>query len=162
MINITSQEAPNCPDNYELPIAWRDNFECYEAFITSEIGEWIIYDLDGLSTYSSNAMDFLNEGYVGSGIIYNQNLATQSGNDPNEEELWNTSSGNQGLYFVAGVPANLVSENNDWMISPEFSLSGISSPVLTFKAKTLKDDWGLERFKIAVGNSTDYNDFITI
>jgi len=60
------------------------------------------------------------------------------------------------------VPANLVSENNDWMISPEFSLSGISSPVLTFKAKTLKDDWGLERFKIAVGNSTDYNDFITI
>ena len=87
---------------------------------------------------------------------------TQSGNNPDEEELWNTSSGNQGLYFIAGVPANLVSENNDWMISPEFSLSGISSPVLTFKAKTLKDDWGLERFKIAVGNNTDYNDFITI
>ena len=162
MISISSQEAPNCPDNYDLPIAWRDNFECYEAFITSEIGDWIIYDLDGLSTYSSNAMDFLNEGYVGSGIIYNQNLATQSGNNPDEEELWNTSSGNQGLYFVAGVPANLVSENNDWMISPEFSLSGISSPVLSFKAKTLKDDWGLERFKIAVGNSTNYNDFTII
>ena len=29
-------------------------------------------------------------------------------------------------------------------------------------AKTLKDNWGLERFKIAIGNSTNYNDFTII
>ncbi len=48
------------------------------------------------------------------------------------------------------------------MISPEFSLSGVTSPILSFNAKTLKDDWGQERFRIAVGNSSDYNDFTII
>ena len=161
-VSLISQELPNCPDNYELPIVWRDYFECYDPFIISEIGDWIIYDLDGLPTYSSNAMDFVNEGYTGTGIIYNQNLATPSGNVPEEEALWNTYSGNQGLYFIAGVPASPVIQNDDWMISPEFSLSGVTSPVLSFKAKTLKDNWGQERFKVAVGNSTDPNDFVII
>ena len=161
-VSLISQELPDCPDNYELPIVWRDYFECYDPFIISEIGDWIIYDLDGLPTYSSNAMDFINEGYTGTGIIYNQNLATPSGNAPEEEALWSTYSGNQGLYFIAGVPASPVIQNDDWMISPEFSLSGVTSPVLSFKAKTLKDNWGQERFKVAVGNSTDHNDFIII
>ena len=38
-INITSQETSNCPDNYSLPIVWRDNFECYDPFIISDIGD---------------------------------------------------------------------------------------------------------------------------
>ncbi len=161
-VSIESQEALNCPESYETPTVWKDDFECYEAFSTNEIGDWIIYDLDGLPTYSSNAMDFANEGYVGAGIIYNQNLATSSGNVPEEEPLWNTYSGNQGLYFIAGVPPNAGVENNDWMISPEFSLAGVTSPILSFNAKTLKDDWGQERFRIAVGNSSDYNEFTII
>ena len=48
------------------------------------------------------------------------------------------------------------------MISPEFSLDNIESPTLRFMAKTLKDDWGLERFKVAIGNSTSYNEFTVI
>ena len=48
------------------------------------------------------------------------------------------------------------------MISPDFSLEGVGSPIFSFKAKTLKDDYGLERFRIGVGNSTDYNDFTII
>ena len=45
------------------------------------------------------------------------------------------------------------------MISPEFTIDGITSPQLTFWAKSVTDQYGLERFKIAVGNSTNYNDF---
>ena len=48
------------------------------------------------------------------------------------------------------------------MISPEFSLSGITSPIFSMKAKSVNDTYGLERFQIAVGNSTDYNEFTII
>ena len=41
-VTVTSQETSNCPDNYTLPIAWRDNFECYDPFIISDIGDWIL------------------------------------------------------------------------------------------------------------------------
>ena len=110
----------------------------------------------------SFAMDFSNETYTGSGFIYNQAIATPSGQSPTEEPWWNTYEGNQGLYFISGIPSGSVTQNNDWMISPEFTIDGVSSPILSFKAKTLKDDWGLERFKIAIGSSTDYNDFVVI
>ena len=48
-------------------------------------------------------MDFENEGYVGTAIIYNQEQAIPSGNSPSEEPLWNTYEGSQGLYFIASV-----------------------------------------------------------
>ena len=161
-LNIVSQEVTNCPDDYSLPIVWRDNFECYDSFIISEIGDWIIYDLDGGTTWGANAVDFENESYVGAGIIYNNSEATSTGADIEEEPLWDTYEGEQGLYFIASGANQTTIPNDDWMISPEFSLEGIGSPIFSFKAKTLKDDYGLERFRIGVGNSTDYNDFTII
>ena len=161
-LNIVSQEVTNCPDDYSLPIVWRDNFECYDSFIISEIGDWIIYDLDGGTTWGANAVDFENESYVGAGIIYNNSEVTSSGADIEEEPLWDTYEGEQGLYFIASGASQTTTPNDDWMISPEFSLEGIESPIFSFKAKTLKDDYGLERFRIGVGNSTDYNDFTII
>ena len=158
-VNIISQEATNCPDNYELPIAWRDHFECYDAFIISDIGDWIMYDLDGGTTWGANAVDFENESYVGTGIIYNDELATVTGAPAPE---WDTYDGDQGLYFVASGANGTTIPNDDWMISPEFSLSGITSPVFSMKAKSVNDNYGLERFQIAVGNSTDYSEFTII
>jgi len=161
---ITNVGGGDCPDEYGPPIIWRESFECYDPFIFEGIGDWIIYDLDGLATYGSNAMDFPTETYSGAAFIYNQALATVSSDNtnPQEPDWWNTFEGNQGLYFVSGVPSGLATQNNDWMISPEFSLDNIESPTLRFMAKTLKDDWGLERFKVAIGNSTSYNEFTVI
>ena len=158
-ITISSQETSNCPDNYSLPIAWRDNFECYDPFIISDIGDWIMYDLDGGTTWGANAVDFENESYVGTGIIYNQALATPTGGPIPE---WDTFQGEQGLYFIASGANGTTFPNDDWMISPEFSLSGITSPIFSMKAKSVNDTYGLERFQIAVGTSTDYNDFTVI
>ena len=158
-INIISQETSNCPDNYSLPIVWRDNFECYDPFIISDIGEWTIYDLDGGTTWGANDVDFVNESYVGAGIVYNQSQATYTGDEVPE---WNTYQGEQGLYFIASGANGTTIPNDDWMISPEFSLSGITSPIFSLKAKSVNDTYGLERFQIAVGNSTDYNDFTVI
>ena len=52
--------------------------------------------------------------------------------------------------------------NDDWMISPEFTISGVSSPSLSFWAKSLTAQYGLERFQIAIGSSTDPDDFTVI
>ena len=93
-VTVTSQETSNCPDNYTLPIAWRDNFECYDPFIISDIGDWIMYDLDGGTTWGANAVDFENESYVGTGIIYNDELATPTGGPVPE---WDAYQGDQGL-----------------------------------------------------------------
>ena len=41
-------------------------------------------------------------------------------------------------------------------------MDGVTSPQLTFWAKSVTDQYGLERFKVAVGNSSDYNDFTVI
>ena len=158
-IIIISEEATNCPDNYELPIAWRDNFECYDPFIISDIGDWIMYDLDGGTTWGANAVDFENESYVGTGIIYNDELATVTGAEVPE---WNTYEGDQGLYFIASGSGGTTTPNDDWMISPEFSLNNVSSPIFSFKAKSVNDTYGLERIQVYVGNTVNYNDFTMI
>ena len=118
-----------------------------------------MYDLDGGTTWGANAVDFENESYVGTGIIYNQAIATPTGGPIPE---WDTFQGEQGLYFVASGANSTTFPNDDWMISPEFSLSGITSPIFSMKAKSVNDTYGLERFQIAVGTSTDYNDFTVI
>ena len=61
----------------------------------------------------------------------------------------------QGLYFFSAVAAS--APNNDWMISPEFSMQGVTSPQLTFWAKSITDAWGLERFSIYVNDVNTSN-----
>tara|TARA_Y100001970_G_C14116603_1_gene793929 strand:- start:66 stop:1355 length:1290 start_codon:yes stop_codon:yes gene_type:complete len=158
--SFTSIAGGDCPDEYSLPIVWRDNFECHTEFAISEIGDWVMYDLEGGTTWGANAVDFTNESYVGSAIIYNQALATNaSGGDIS---TWDTYEGNQGLYFFASGANSTPFPNDDWMISPEFTLSGVTSPTFTMWAKSVTANYGLERFQVGVGNSTDYNDFTII
>ena len=86
---ITNIGGGDCPDEYSLPIVWRDNFECYDPFAIENIGDWVMYDLDGGTTWGANAVDFTNESYVGTGIIFNYPL---TGSDA---ATWNTYEGNQ-------------------------------------------------------------------
>ena len=158
--NVSNIGGGDCPDDYTEPIIWRDNFECYDAFAIENIGNWVMYDLDGGTTWGANAVDFTNEGYVGSGIIYNSELANST--NQSENEIWNSYEGNQGLYFFASGSGGTTFPNDDWMISPEFTIDGVTSPSLSFWAKSLTDQYGLERIQVAVGNSTDYNDFSII
>ena len=106
--------------------------------------------------WGANDLDFENESYVGSSIIFNYPLAVSTGGDIS---VWDTYEGNQGLYFFASGANNTTFPNNDWMISPEFTIDGVTSPQLSFWAKSVTDQYGLERFKVGIGNSTNYNDF---
>ena len=162
--SFTSVAGGDCPDEYSLPIVWRDNFECHTEFAISDIGDWVIYDLEGGTTWGANDIGFTNESYVGTGIIYNHALAsddTVAGSLTSFED-WAPHEGNQGLYFFASGANSTPFPNDDWMISPEFTLSGVTSPTFTMWAKSVTAQYGLERFQVGVGNSTDYNDFTII
>ena len=156
---ISNTGGGDCPDEYELPIVWRDNFECYEAFALENIEGWTIIDNDGGQTWGANDVDFPNESYVGAGIIWNNNQAESTGGDITG---YNTYEGSQGLYFIASGANSTTYPNDDWMISPEFTISGVSSPSLSFWAKSLTDQYGLDRFQIAIGNTTNPDDFTVI
>ena len=145
----------DCPDEYELPIVWRDGFECYTPFAIDNIEGWTAIDGDASATYGANDVDFTNEGYTGSGIIWNNNEAASTGGDISG---YSSYEGDQGLYFFAATSFL----NDDWMIGPEFTISGVSSPTLSFWAKSITDNWGLERFQIGIGSSTNPDDFTII
>ena len=70
---------------------------------------------------------------MGAGIIFNYPLATPVSGDAS---VWNTYEGNQGLYFFASGANATTIPNDDWMISPEFSMDGVTSPILSFWAKS--------------------------
>ena len=156
---VTCVASGDCPDEYELPIVWRENFECYDPFAIDNIEGWTIIDNDGGTTWGANGVDFTNESYVGAGIIFNYPLATPVGGDAS---VWNTYEGNQGLYFFASGANATTIPNDDWMISPEFSMDGVTSPILSFWAKSLTAQYGLERFQIGVGTTTNPSDFTII
>jgi len=156
---VTNIGGGDCPEEYELPIVWQDNFECYDPFAIDNIGSWTAYDFDGGTTWGANSVDFINESYIGSGIIFNYPLADSAGGDIS---VWNTYEGNQGLYFFASGANNTTWPNDDWMISPEFTIDGVTSPTLSFWAKSVTDEYGLDRFRIGIGTSTNPDDFTII
>jgi len=157
----TFEASGDCPDEYELPIVWRDNFECHDAFAIDNIEGWTVIDNDGGETWGASDANFTNESYVGAGIIWNNMQATtDAGTAVNEN--YNTYEGEQGLYFIASGANSTTFPNDDWMIGPEFTISGVNSPTLSFWAKSLTADYGLERFQIAIGSSTDPTDFTVI
>ncbi len=154
-----SELVTSCPDEYELPILWRDNFECHSPFAIDNIEGWTIIDGDGGQTWGATNVDFGNENYVGSGIIWNNLQAVDT--NGSGLDVWNTYEGNQGLYFFA-AGANGILPNDDWMISPEITIDGVTSPTLTFWAKSLTDAYGLDRFRIGIGTTTNPDDFTIV
>ncbi len=150
----------DCPDEYSLPIVWRDNFECYNPFAIDNIEGWTAIDGEGGTTWGANDVDFANESYVGSGIIWNNTQATPTGTS--DISAYNSYEGNQGLYFFAAGASSTPYPNDDWMIGPEFTITGVTSPLLTFWAKSITDAYGLDRFQIGIGSSTNPDDFTII
>ena len=164
----TSYES-DCPDEYELPIVWRDNFECYDAFAIDNIEGWTVIDGEGGQTWGASDVDFTNESYYGSGIVWNQ-LQAVPANAGGNIDGYAPYEGNQGLYFFASGadpdgpsgPLQGIFPNDDWMISPEFTIDGVTSPTLSFWAKSITDAYGLDRFQIGIGSSTNPDDFTII
>ncbi|MFA7056669.1 MAG: chitobiase/beta-hexosaminidase C-terminal domain-containing protein [Candidatus Cloacimonadales bacterium] len=121
----------------------QDNFETYPDFAL-EFGHWNLLDVDQAETYSIEEVDFLNAGSPMSYIVFNPAMTTP----PIEEEAFTAYNGNKYLASFASIDV----ANNDWMITRPFTLD--EEGTLSFTAKSVTDQYGLERFNVLVSTSS--------
>ncbi len=127
-----------------------DDFEMYADF-TLDLNPWILNDVDGATTYGFTGIAFPNSGAAMAFIAFNS-LAT----DPPMDENLAYSGDKFAACFAATTPPN-----NDWMITPMLMID--EGDVFSFMAKTYTDEYGLERFKVAVSTTgTNPEDFTVI
>src|SRR5690606_38736120 len=129
---------------------WEDGFENYDDFAFSVIGDYSQIDNDGDTTYLINGTTFENEGYTGTAIVFNPSMTTPSsvGTD------FDTRSGDKGLYMfasdgsVSGVP-----QNDDYIITPQIDLTGALGSTFSFWAKSVTDQYGLEKIEVLLSTT---------
>ncbi len=122
------------------------DFEASADFANT-FSPWTTNDVDGLDTYGIQGITFTHSGEAGSFIAFNPDQCSPTVTDPAPH------GGDRFGACFAGVPANGVSANNDWLISPQIHLGTNSSLSLWVKSHT--DQFGLERFKIGVSTTNN-------
>lgn len=125
-----------------------DDFDIYHDF-SSNLGDWNSIDGDNSYTYSFQGISFPNAGSQMSFIVFNPTQTIPP------LEL-NAMSGQKMLAVFAAI----YPPNNDWLISPSFIVGNNAN--LSFYAKSYNSDYGLERFKVLVGETVSPNSLIKI
>ncbi len=129
---------PNARNAFSL------DFEACGNFQVDEFDPWTTYDGDGKTTYGIEGVTFENSGYTGSFIAYNA-----SATEPASGASWTPHGGSRcGACMAATTPPN-----NDWLISAPISLGNNSS--ITFWAKSVNDQYGLERFNVLLSTTNN-------
>ncbi len=129
-----------------------DGFETYTDFAL-EAGPWNLVDGDLSGTYSITNTTWENAEAPQAYIVFNPTTTTP----PLTDVAYGAYEGNKYMAaFASTTPAN-----NDWMMTQEFTLGETGS--FNFWAKSITDQYGLERFNVLVSNgSTNPNDFTSI
>lgn len=170
-------DKPIIKDIYNFNTAvFEDGFESYDNFAL-DFPPWTQYDGDGGETWGSGAYNFTNEYYVGSFMIFNSSATVPPANGT----AWDAHTGDKYAACFSTRPPN--NPNDDWLITPELNISGetiyiaihcVSNDAfvfmlddfsinttqngfeISFWAKSITDQYGLERFQIGVSR-TDNN-----
>lgn len=130
-----------------------DNFDSYQPFSITNIGNWKLVDQDGKPTVYPNGTTYPNMGEPMSFMVMNR---TQT-NPPLSEAYWNAYSGTQSLAAFGSASG----ATNNWLISDLQSHS--LDYTLSFYAKSITETYGLETFRIGYSTSTNaISDFVFI
>ena len=152
-----------------------DDFESYDDFIITGIGEWITLDVDGLNTYTggvgttADPASYANAGAAMAYQIFNPSTttpsaATNSDGTDGETRDFDPRSGAKYAAAWAAVPgANPA--NDDWLVSPVLSL-GNSNNAVSFWVKAMSNSYGPENYNVGIyvgsGTPTSGADFTII
>ena len=130
-----------------------EDFESYVPFTVNNFGEWTCYDGDGAQTYAFDFAKFQHETEPMAFITFDP---TCLGIDLDNQDHLMAHSGNRYIVSFDAV-AGAADHSDDWLISPE--LTG-EEQTISFFAKGITDDYGLEKFEIlysdATGNISDF------
>ena len=126
------------------------DFEACGDFQVDNFHPWTTYDGDGAATYESSGFDFLNEAYTGSFIAFNASSTSP------EATGWDAHGGDRcGICFASTTPPN-----NDWLISAPLTLCSNAS--ISFWAKSITDNYGLERFNVLLSTTDNSTSSFTV
>ncbi len=129
-----------------------DSFENYADFAL-QFGDWTLVDGDLSPTYGFDGTTFTNAEAMMSYIVFNPAMTSPALTDVS----YQAPDGSKYLASFAAVTPS----NNDWLISQPFTLGDEGE--VTFKAKSITNQYGLERFNVLVSTgSTNPNDFTSI
>ena len=126
-------------------IIFEDDFENYTDFELS-FPPWTQIDVDLSPTYGIEGVDFPNEYYTGSFIIFNPDQCTPPLTD---------APAHSGDKYAACFNAVIPATNDDWLITPQLSSTNAFDEV-SFWAKSYTDDYNLDRFQVGI-STTDTN-----
>ncbi|MFH1121328.1 MAG: choice-of-anchor J domain-containing protein [Bacteroidota bacterium] len=152
------QIAASVTDFSDVSLSWlspalNESFEPYDDFDLS-FGNFTFRDVDGGVTYAIQDVTFPNSAYTGSFIVFNPSLTV-----PALTGAWDAHTGQKYAACFAALTAS--APNNDWIITPKITVS--SGEQLSFWAKSVTDQYGLERFKVGVSTTgTQPADFTII
>jgi hypothetical protein len=127
--------------NLEIaPVLFDDGFEEHDDFALT-MAPWTLIDQDASPTYGIQDVSFPNSEAMMAYIVFNPSQTTPpiTGTEPYEGDK------------MAASFASVNVANSDWMITPQINLGTNSS--LTFYAKSHTDQYGLERFRVAVSTA---------
>jgi len=170
VLNINLLDDIRAPYNLEVEVeatdaffTWNnrggffDDFESYEDFIISDIGDYTLIDGDGFETWTFGSYSFPHEGEEMSFIIFNPYETTP----PMAPSGIPNSMPFSGQKYLACFNADTPPGNNDWFILPKLEIE--TGFVFEFMARSLEDYNGGERFQIGVSTTgTDETDFTII
>ncbi len=118
------------------------DFEACTDFQVDNFAPWTTTDVDDKVTYGISGVTYPNSGYNGSFIAMNPANTT-----PALGANWAPHGGYlYGACFAATTPPN-----NDWLMSTQIDL-GVNSS-FSFWAKSITDQWGLERFVVWISTT---------
>ncbi|MFO7677166.1 MAG: choice-of-anchor J domain-containing protein [Thermoplasmatota archaeon] len=119
-----------------------DSFEDYPDFVVDNFPPWTTIDLDGDGTYGMEGVEWPNAYYTGAYMIFNPSQTTPPIDDTHPAK---TGQKYASCWDSVSMP------NNDWLISPALTLE--EDGMLTFWARSLTDQYGLERMKVGVSTT---------
>lgn len=115
---------------------------------------WMVNDVDGQPTYGINGVDFPNAYGEMAFICFNPSQTVPALEDPE----WTPHGGEKYAASFAANPA----PNDDWFMSSQITLPDDAAS-FNFWAKSVTDDYGLERFAVGVSTTgTEPGDFTII
>ena len=145
---------------------FQEDFESYDDFIISNIGNWTMHDLDATQTWGVPECNFINEGYTGTGIVFNPYSCTDDQMGTFDPTFLNYSIRDTGTKYLSFWCAVGV-QNNNYFISPQIDLTNKTNIELTFYAKSLQTGgsggFDPEQFEIMISTTgTNVDDFTAI
>lgn len=155
---------------------FQDSFDTYNDFVITGFGQWRTLDLDMLNTYTGGTVGpatWANAGDPQAFQIFNPTTAlvtnaTNGVGGETENRNFDPRTGAKYAACWAGVPSDTggPTANDDWLISPPISLSGVTGSALSVWVKSMSDTFGLDAYRIGVyigsGNPTSGGDFTII